>query len=245
MSKTSTIDRLTAYRSLWQDKPVLRRIYENDYEMIVRRLVAGRTLEIGGGSGNLKAYRPDIISIDIQQTPWLDVVADAHRLPFSDASFCNIVMFDVLHHLECPRIFFEEAARVLRPGGRLIAMEPAITPISFVFYTLFHPEPVHMGVDPLANRTLSTDRNPWDSNQSIPTLLFRKVPRVFEEEFPELKVKEVSLHALFAYPLSGGFRRWSLLPQRLVRPLVRLEDRLMPILGPLMAFRLVAVVQRS
>jgi SAM-dependent methyltransferase len=245
LAKTDSIDRLTAYRTLWQSKPVLRQLYEKDYQAIASRMNAGRTLEVGGGSGNLKAYRADIISIDIQQTPWLDVVADAHRLPFADGSFDNIVMFDVLHHLESPHIFFQETSRILRPGGRLIAMEPAITPISYVFYKIFHPEPVHIGVDPLAEDRLSADRSPWDSNQAIPTLLFRKSPHLLEDAFPQLRIAEVSFRALFAYPLSGGFRRWALLPQGLVQPLVRLEERLMPFLGPFMAFRLLAVVHRN
>jgi hypothetical protein len=85
----------------------------------------------------------------------------------------------------------------------------------------------------------------WDSNHAIPTLPFRKAPRVLEDVFPLLKVREASLHALFAYPLSGGFRRWSLLPLGLVGSLVRLEDKLKPLLGPLKAFRLLTVVQRK
>jgi len=245
VGKIDAGSRLAAYRKLWKSKPVLRRLYENDYQTILSRMAPGRTIEIGGGSGNLKAYCPDIITMDVQQAPWLDLIADAHRLPFADASFDNIVMFDVLHHLNCPNLFFEEVSRVLRRGGRLIAMEPAITPISFIFYKLFHPEPVNMAIDPLDRREMSAVRDPWDSNQAIPTLLFRKSQRRLEKMFPDLKVREASFHALFAYPLSGGFRRWSLLPARLVEPLLRLEDRLLPLLGPLMGFRLLAVVQRD
>jgi SAM-dependent methyltransferase len=245
VSAPHSTELLATYRSVWQNKPILRRIYENDYKEIVRQLVPGPTLEIGGGSGNLKNYHPNIVTIDIQQVPWLDAVADAHHLPFADGSFDNLVMFDVLHHLESPWLFLKEATRVLRSGGRLIAMEPAITPVSKIFYTFFHPEPVHMGVDPLAPRELSANRSPWDSNQAIPTLLFRMAPRELEDAFPQLKLTKVSYHALFAYPLSGGFRKWSLVPQGLVGPLLRVEKKLMPILGPLMAFRLLAVLRRN
>lgn len=244
VSEPHSTDLLTTYRHVWQNKPILRQIYEGDYNEIVSQLVPGPTLEIGGGSGNLKNYHPDIVTIDIQQVPWLDVVADAHHLPFSVGSFDNLVMFDVLHHLESPWLFLKEATRVLRPGGRLIAMEPAITPVSKIFYTFFHPEPVHMDVDPLAARELSPNRNPWDSNQAIPTLLFRVAPRELEDALPQLKLTHVNYHALFAYPLSGGFRKWSLVPQGVIAPLLRFEKTLMPLLGPLMAFRLLAVMQR-
>jgi SAM-dependent methyltransferase len=54
--------------------------------------------------------------------------------PFAAASFDNIATFDVLHHLERPRLFFQEAERVLRLGGRIVMVEPAITPLNGLFY---------------------------------------------------------------------------------------------------------------
>src|SRR5208282_5339149 len=99
-------ERLANHRSLWQAKPVLRAVYEDCYRRLLAHLApGGPSLEIGGGTGNLKAFKSDIVSSDIQFAPWLDVVADAHRLPFAAASFRNLVLFDVLHHLERPRLF--------------------------------------------------------------------------------------------------------------------------------------------
>jgi SAM-dependent methyltransferase len=82
----------------------------------------GQTLEIGGGSGNLMNFMPAVISTDVVPAPWLDAQADAQRLPFAPASFDNIAMFDVLHHLERPRLFFQEAERVL--VDKIRRMEP-------------------------------------------------------------------------------------------------------------------------
>jgi len=50
--------------------------------------------------------------------------------------------------------------------------------------------------------------------------------------------------SLFAYPLSGGYRRWSLVPAFLVRPLLLVEDGLLTLLGPAMAFRLFVLLER-
>jgi hypothetical protein len=50
---------------------------------------------------------------------------------------------------------------------------------------------------------------------------------------------------LFAYPLSGGFKPWSLIPQALVRPVLALEDALLPVLGPVMGFRLLIVIEKQ
>ncbi len=144
---------------------------------------------------------------DILPAAWLDSVCDAHSLPFADACFDNIVMFDVLHHLQRPALFFAEASRVLRPGGRVVMLEPAITPISHVFYAKFHPEPVDMTEDPLSEGSIDPDRDPYDSNQGIPSLLFGNAARrsVFESRFPEFSIMTTQHLALFAYPLSGGF----------------------------------------
>lgn len=232
------------YRFVWQEKPVLRAIYRKYYRDIVERCSAGRTLEIGGGSGNLKSFAPDVISTDIVSAPWLDAVADAQRLPFAPSSFDNIVMFDVLHHIERPRMFFKEAVRVLRLGGRIVMIEPAITPLSWLFYRAFHPEPLNMSADPLSEGPLDPNRDAFQANQAIPTLLFNRQKARFAAEFSALHLIEIRLLALFTYPLSGGFRSWSLLPVGLVPSLLRIERRLEPILGRLMAFRLIAVVER-
>jgi len=240
----STDDRPFNYRIVWEDKPALRAIYRDYYEEIRARCRPGQTLEIGGGSGNLKNFMPAVISTDILPAPWLDALADAQRLPFAAASFDNIAMFDVLHHLERPRMFFQEAERVLRPGGRIVMVEPAITPLSGLFYRNFHPEPVIMSADPLLDGPLDPMRDPFEANQAIPTLMFiRQKPR-FATEFPALLLLESRRLALFSYPLSGGFRPWSLLPTGLVQPLLRSEHWLETILGWFMAFRMIVVIER-
>lgn len=238
-------ERLAEHRRRWQAKPVLRAVYEDCYRRIVERLRAGgRTLEIGGGTGNLKAFRADILASDVQFAPWLDLVADAHRLPFAPASFRNLVLFDVLHHLERPRLFLEEAARVLEPGGRIVLCEPAVTPVSYPFYRFLHPEPVRLGDDPLQAGGLSPARDPYDSNQAIPTRLFGRDRARLEALVPQLKVVACERFSFFAYPLSGGFRPWSALPASLAGPLLRLERTLERVLGPVMAFRLLGIIER-
>lgn len=51
------------------------------------------------------------------------LLTDAHRLPFSDASFDAVVGVSILHHLEMESVL-RESARVLRPGGRFVFCEP-------------------------------------------------------------------------------------------------------------------------
>lgn len=235
---------LNNYLAVWQGKPVLREVYGDFFRRIADKCGAGPTLELGGGIGNLREHLPDVISTDIQFGPWLDVVADAQRLPFADGSLGNIVMVDVLHHIEHPLGFFDEAARVLRPGGRIVTVEPAITMLSWPFYHFIHEEPVVLGADPLSRGVPDPSRDPYASNQAIPTLIATRHRTRFEELAPQLQIASTEWFSFLAYPMSGGFKRWSLLSAGMARRLIALERRLEPLIGRWAGFRILTVYQR-
>lgn len=235
---------LNHYRSIWERKPVLRAVYNDIFERIASRTVAGTTLEIGGGIGNLKERVDDLISSDIQFAPWLDLVADAQKLPFSDGTLSNIVMLDVLHHIEFPALLFREAARVLRPGGRIIMAEPGITLGSRLFYRLLHHEPVQMDANPLLEGSPDHSRDPYDSNQAIPTLLATSYRDKFHAMFPDLTIVETQWFSFAAYPFSGGFRRWSLMTEPMARAMLWFEKHVEVALGRHLGFRLLTVVEK-
>lgn len=240
---------LDANRRAWEEKPSLRAVYRDLYQRIVAECADGPTLEIGGGTGNLKAFAPHVVTTDIQAAQWLDAVCDAHAMPFSDDAFANVVLFDVLHHLARPALFFAEAARVLRLGGRVVMVEPAITPMSWPFYHWLHPEPVRMSEDPLALGELPANRDPYDANQAFPSLLFgpsfmRHGTR-FRAMFPRLVVRAVRPMSFFAYPMTGGFRPWSLIPEAAVTPMLAVERALAPLIGAVCAFRILVVLERT
>ncbi len=237
--------RLVQYRQRWQEKPVLQEIYKDYYSRIVINCISGQTLEIGGGAGNLKEYMPEVISFDILHAPWLDLVADAHRLPFKSNTFDNIVLFDVLHHLKQPKNFLNEATRILKQDGRIILLEPAITFFSWFFYNYLHHEVVDLNIDPLCDENCFTEDDPYASNQAIPTLLFKDYSEKLEKEIPLLKLDRNEYLSLFAYPLSGGFKQWTLIPAVAVKPLIKIEDKLMPFIGSKMAFRMLTILIKN
>ncbi len=236
---------LEDYQNSWNKKPVLRAIYSDLYQKIENVALAGDTLEIGGGIGNFKIGSSRIIRSDIQYSEGLDVVADAQTLPFDNEVFSNIVLFDVLHHLQCPLLFFAEAQRILKPGGRVIMVEPGITPVSKLLYKMGHEEPVEMGWDMNDLCKIDADKNPYDSNQAIPTILFKRDPQLFLAAVKGFKINSSDWLSLFAYPLSGGFKSWSLLPCRWVSLILKIEEKLLPFLGFLMAFRLMVVLEKE
>ncbi len=235
----------TEFRSVWDSKAVLRAVYGDYYRRMAAWCRPGTTLEVGAGSGNLKEVMADVVASDIVSCPWLDAVVDAQALPFADGSLANIVGVDVLHHVQYPRRFLVEARRVLAPGGRVVLLEPAVTPVSWAVFKVGHPEPIDMRADPLAAGAPDPGKHPMDSNQAVPTLLAGRYRSRMEQEIPGLRVAHVERLSLFAYPLSGGFRPWNLLPARLVGPVLRLEERLAPVLARAMGFRLLLVFERD
>lgn len=236
---------LEEYQRRWSQKPALRAVYGDLHRRMAIASVAGPSLEIGGGIGNLETGQGELLRMDIQISPGVDLAADAHRLPFAAQAFSNIYLFDVLHHLQCPLVFFAEAERVLRPGGRVIMVEPGITPVSHLLYGMGHEEPVDLSWVPDEGCELDPDKDPYASNQAIPTLLFKRSPHLFRKAKTSLRVVDSRWLSLIAYPLTGGFKSWSLIPAGWVDPLLRFEDRLLPFLGNLMAFRLMVVLEKE
>ena len=238
--------RQVEHQKIWNSKPTLRFLYSDYHRRLFEACKEGPILDIGGGTAHVKAFRADVVSIDILPFTGIDAVADAHCLPFRDAAFGGIVMLDVLHHLARPIDFLNEAARVLRPGGILAMIEPGMSPVSFPFYDKFHQEPADMSVDPFLPTMSGEPRDPFDSNQAIPTLLFnrRQSRETLRRAVPDLEIRSVDWLSLIAFPLSGGFKSWCLVPSGLVRPLVRLEDAMPSPIKRLFGFRLFTVLAR-
>jgi SAM-dependent methyltransferase len=239
-----TLAHLDSQREVWNRKPLIRDLYAHYHELMLGQCAPGCVIEIGAGCGSLKSYDAGVISLDIVNSPWVDIVADAQGLPFGAESVDNFVMLDVLHHIPRPLLLLGEAERVLRPGGKLVMLEPGITPFSQFFYNHLHPEPVDMKADVFADQPLSST-DPFASNQAIPTLLFAKHEHTLVNRMDGLQVKHNEWLGPFSYPLSGGFRPWQLVTKRTLSILLKLERRLPPLLLKLLAFRLLTVMEKS
>ena len=91
----------------------------------------GRVLDVGSADGpSVSWMRGDHehFAVDVDPrglTPGTGVRASALALPFGDATFDVVGAFDVIEHCDPEGQAVAELARVLRPGGRLLASVPA------------------------------------------------------------------------------------------------------------------------
>lgn len=198
-------------RRIVMSKPFLRSIYAEWYDMISSRVPGGQgqVLELGSGGGFFGEVVDGLITSDVFEIPGVDEVIDARDLPFGDGDLKAIVMTNVLHHIPDVAEFLREAQRTLRPGGRIVMIEPWNTAWSRYVHRQFHDEP------------MIVDNPEWQFPESGPlsganaalawVIAVRDSERL-EREWPGLRVSETSPFMPFRYIVSGGVSLRSLQP---------------------------------
>jgi SAM-dependent methyltransferase len=144
---------LNDYRTIWNRKPALRTIYADFYERIAEHCVPTSARD------RRRDRQPEAAASDRDDNrrPICALARLCCGRPPSAirrGTLATIVMVDVLHHLEHPATFFQEAERVLQSGGRIVMVEPAITWGSTLFYRVFHQEHVRTSANPLTDRSI-------------------------------------------------------------------------------------------
>ncbi len=93
----------------------------------ILKMLPPKALVIDIGSGSKKAG-PNVINVDIY--PWanVDIIADAHDLPFLDNSLDGVITTWTIEHLKYPDKVISEIFRVLKPGGYLYLATNFIIP---------------------------------------------------------------------------------------------------------------------
>lgn len=222
------------------EKPFLKKIYQEWYKLILLHLpeIKGPILELGSGAGFLSKYIPDLITSEVFVCSDVSTVLDARSLPFQDQSLRAIVMTDVLHHIPNPELFFAEAEKTLACSGRIIMIEPWVTPWSTFIYSNFHNEPFY----PEADQWSFPPTGPLSgANGAIPWIVFSRDRERFDSDFCNLEVINVFPMMPFRYLLSGGVSLRSLMPGWSFNIWRNFERLLNPLINKIAMFALIVV----
>lgn len=223
-------------------KPFLKHIYDEWYRTLAAALPAGDepVLELGSGAGYCEQFIPGLITSEIFHCSRARVVTDAEKIPFADASLRAIVMTDVLHHIPHVEGFFVEASRCLRKGGKILMIEPWVTPWSEWVYTRFHHEPFR----PEAEDWSFASTGPLSgSNQAMPWIVFVRDRRRFESLFPQLSIEKIRPFMPFRYLVSGGVGLRSLMPGFTHAAWAAVEEMMQPQMARFAMFAFVSLLR--
>ncbi len=196
-------ERTLFHRELILKKTFLKRLYLEWYKVFadeIKNLPSGKIIEIGSGGGFLKEVCPEVISSDILPLPGNDMTFSALDMPFSTQEVSAILMIDTFHHIPDSELFLREANRVLKPGGKIIMIEPANSLWGRFIYKSFHHEPFN----PEGSWSIPSTGPLSGANGALPWIVFERDSKKFTALFPQLKVIKTKYHTPLRYLLSGG-----------------------------------------
>ena len=238
-----------------QKKPFLKKIYIDFYEQFKKSISNSeeKTLvELGSGGGFIKEVISNMITSDVLEFPNVDKVLSVLDMPFEEASVDAFFMFDVLHHIADPRAFFKEALRCLKVGGKVVMIEPANTLWSRFIYKNFHHEAFDTQAPEWGCRgqaiwelgprqswlgqaktgkagTLQKSGRLSGANGALAWIIFWRDRKIFESEFPALRIIRTHNHTPLRYLLSGGLTLRQLVPSFSYPAVKAIEHTLSPI----------------
>lgn len=209
-------ERSLIHKNIIQQKRFLKSLYIDWYNKL-RKFSGynseGVFVELGSGGGFVKELMPGVITSDVINLPDIDLVFGGENMPFENESVDGIMMIDVFHHIPDPRGFLSEVNRVLKPGGKLVMSEPWNSAWPRFIFTNFHHEPF----DPSGNWGIINNGSLSGANGALPWIVFERDRKIFEKEFPRLKIESIKYHTAFRYLLSGGLTMKQLIPDFLFR----------------------------
>lgn len=127
-----------------------QKVFAAELGYLLQRLNPGdEVLSVGCGPAHIEsglaAHGFRVVGLDVSREALAcapdsvrSVVASAEEMPFPDASFDVVLYIASLQFIENYRTALERTARVLKPGGRVIAM--LLNPVSEFFKTRYASE---------------------------------------------------------------------------------------------------------
>jgi SAM-dependent methyltransferase len=184
-------------------------------------------LEVGSGTSPLKQFFSNVVTSDVLNLDYLDLVFDCHEIDKLDAikddSLDVITLTNVLHHLKDPIGFLNRAAKKLKSGGKVIATEPFFSLLSTPIFKYLHHEPVNLRI---SEPELDEVQGPLASaNIALPWLLFFRKRYWLESLNENYNVGKLSVRPFTAlsYMATGGISHRLPISHSLYRILFRMD----------------------
>ena len=218
------------------------------YTKIEKNLIGKRILEIGSGPGLSTKFinNKNITLTDLLFWPNSNVNGniDATSLPFVANSFDSAFAVDAIHHISYPDKAIVELCRVVRPGGKIIIIEPYVSLFSFLIYKFFHDESTTWNYKiPVNGKTVSETAS--DGEQSTLQALLSNQLLAFE--ILHKIHKDVSLSITYFSPISffatGGLSDPLSTPKKLIAFLIKIEQLLPQNILKLIAARQILFIE--
>ena len=233
----------------WRRSKGLRTVYRSLYVEVARSVSGSSNLELGSGIGVSRDFISGVTTTDLIKTRYVDRAMSAYAIepPTDGGQWDTIFAIDLLHHLREPLLFFENAASMLKPGGRIVLIEPAATHFGVLFYRLFHHEPIVVGEVQPPFTFEANGPNGEFANMGMGVGLLEKNRAAIEGVFDQcgLTLQHVQYRDVLAYPLSGGYSKPQFLPTVLLRFLMGIESMLPQFILRSIGLRMVIVIKRK
>ena len=184
-------------------------------------------LEIGSGTSPLKQFLSNVVTSDVLNLDYLDLVFDCHEIDKLDAikddSLDVLTLTNVLHHLKSPIAFLNAAAAKLKSGGKVIATEPFFSTLSTLIFKYLHHEAINFRI---SKPELSHVQGPLASaNIALPWLIFFRKPEWLHRLNDNFDLANFSVRPFsgLSYMASGGISRSLPVPRFLYRMLFPID----------------------
>ena len=201
------INQLTRERFFSGDEPNLEFLIRERYEWMKNHIDKDKKiLELGSGAGLIKEVLKgfDIITSDVEKTPYIDTVIDATLIKEWIGEYDIIICSQMIHHLTSPINFLYNLNCMLKPGSLILINESNPSFIHRCIMILFQHEGWSYNVNPFDSSTsVKTGLKPMDGNNAVSRMIFDKPDKLLSI-CPLLDIVEDSFCESFLFIISGG-----------------------------------------
>ena len=204
-------------------------------------------LEVGAGTAISDIFvSRNIVRTDILPFNEFNVSGDCamERLPFKDSSFDAVLAFDSIHHSDQPSKAILELLRVIRKGGKIILVEPFVSPLSYLPYKIFHYEDTSWNFKEQGSIELSLrNLNPETGDQGVSRFIINQLSNRRTTNFPKLTVS-TSYLSPFSFFATGWVSRPLNTPKIFVNSLIQVEKLIPNFIMKFLASRVILTITK-